>query len=156
MRLRVASVGQRMPSWVADGWAEYAKRMPRELPLELIEIPVQKRARNADIKRLKQLEGRDLLAAVTPGYRIVALDGKGASWSTKDLAGRLEFWMGDGRHCGFLVGGPDGLDRACLESADESWSLGSLTLPHPLVRVVLAEQLYRAWTITQNHPYHRA
>ncbi len=156
MRLRVSSVGQRMPRWVTEGWTEYAGRMPRELALELHEIRLRKRSRNADIKRLVKEESEALLASVSPGYRIVALDHSGRAWSTAQLAARLEAWMADGRPCGFLVGGPDGLGEACLEAAEERWSLGPLTLPHPLVRVVVAEQLYRAWTITQNHPYHRA
>lgn len=156
MRLRVASIGQRMPGWVQEGWDEYARRMPRELNLELHEIPLQKRGRNPDIPRLVRQEAEGLLSAVTPDHHMVALDRSGRAWTTEQLAGRLEAWMSGGRHCGFLIGGPDGLDRSCLEQADECWSLGPLTLPHPLVRVVLAEQLYRAWTIIKNHPYHRA
>jgi 23S rRNA (pseudouridine1915-N3)-methyltransferase len=156
MRLIVASVGQRMPSWVCDGWAEYARRMPRELSLELREVPLARRGRNADVPRLRRDEGAALLSSAGSGARIVALDRGGSAWSTERLAQRVEAWMGEGRDCAFLIGGPDGLDPACLEAADEAWSLGPLTLPHPLVRVVLAEQLYRAWTILRNHPYHRA
>jgi len=156
MRLRVASIGQRMPHWVKEGWAEYAKRMPRELALELREIPLRKRGNNADVARLLREEGEALLACAAPGGRVVALDAGGRPWSSMQLAARLEAWMGDGRDCVFLIGGPDGLDSACLDAADECWSLGPLTLPHPLVRVIVAEQLYRAWTVTRNHPYHRA
>ncbi len=156
MRLRVASVGQRMPAWVTEAWQEYARRMPRELPLELVEIPLKKRGNNPDIPRLRREEGEALRAATSPDYHVIALDGRGKPWSTEQLAERLEDWMGNGRHCGFLVGGPDGLDEGCLAGANERWSLGKLTYPHPLVRVILAEQLYRAWTITRNHPYHRA
>ncbi len=145
-----------MPGWVADAWEEYARRMPRELPLELREIPTRKRGRNPDVARLKRDEGQALLAALSPAERVIALDGRGKAWSTEHLATRLETWMGEGADCAFLVGGPDGLDAACLERAAERWSLGPLTFPHPLVRVILAEQLYRAWTITRNHPYHRA
>jgi 23S rRNA (pseudouridine1915-N3)-methyltransferase len=156
MRLIVASVGQRMPSWVDDGWIDYARRMPRELTLDLREVPLGRRGRNADLARLRRDEGVALLAATGAGARRVALDRDGRPWSTERLARRLEAWRGEGRDCAFLVGGPDGLAPACLEAADETWSLGPLTLPHPLVRVVLAEQLYRAWTIISNHPYHRA
>lgn len=156
MLLKVASVGRRMPGWVTTGWQEYARRMPRELPLELQEINPGKRGRNVDIARLRKAEGEALLAAVTPDFRIIALDGAGKAWSTAQLARRLAEWMQQGRSCGFLIGGADGLDPACLAAADERWSLGPLTLPHPLVRVVLAEQLYRAWTIISHHPYHRA
>jgi 23S rRNA (pseudouridine1915-N3)-methyltransferase len=156
MRLTVASVGQRMPGWVADGWREYARRMPREVPLELREIPLRKRSKNADIRRLRRDEGEALLSALGGDCRLVSLDPGGRLWSTEQLAERLEAWMADGVDIGFMVGGPDGLDDACLERSHERWSLGPLTFPHPLVRVILAEQLYRAWSITRNHPYHRA
>jgi len=156
MRLLVATIGQRMPHWVTEAWVEYARRLPPELVLELKDLPLAKRGRNADLNRLRRQEGQALLAAVPTGFRIVALDQRGTPWSTGELACQLEGWMADGRQCAFLVGGPDGLDTACLEAADQHWSLGPLTLPHPLVRVILAEQLYRAWSITRNHPYHRA
>lgn len=155
MRLRVISVGQKMPGWVDNAWQEYARRLPPELPLELHEVPLRKRGKNPDINRLRRDEGQDLLSA-SSGQHTVALDGRGKPWSTEQLASRLEAWMGGGQDCAFLVGGPDGLDTACLDAARERWSLGPLTFPHPLVRVILAEQLYRAWTITRNHPYHRA
>lgn len=145
-----------MPGWVDEGWREYARRLPRELVLELREIPLGKRSRNADIARLRRAEGAALLSAFGSGCRLVALDGRGAAWSTERLAAKLEDWMADGVDVGFLVGGPDGLDEQCLARAHDRWSLGPLTFPHPLVRVILAEQLYRAWTITRNHPYHRA
>lgn len=145
-----------MPGWVEEGWREYARRMPRELALELREIPLGKRSKNADIARLRRAEGEALVAACGSGCHLVALDGGGVAWSTERLAARLEAWMSGGVDVGFLVGGPDGLDDACLARVDERWSLGPLTFPHPLVRVILAEQLYRAWTITRNHPYHRA
>lgn len=145
-----------MPGWVTDAWQDYARRMPRELNLELREIPLQKRGKNADLARLKRDEGRALLAATAPGDQLVALDGCGKPWSTEQLAGHLETWMGQGGNACFLIGGPDGHDPECLARAQQRWSLGALTLPHPLVRVVLAEQLYRAWTIINGHPYHRA
>lgn len=144
-----------MPGWVNDAWHEYARRLPPELPLELHEVPIRKRGKNPDINRLRREEGVQLLSA-SSGQHTVALDGRGKAWSTQQLAERLEAWMGGGQDCAFLVGGPDGLDAACLDAAQERWSLGPLTYPHPLVRVILAEQLYRAWTITRNHPYHRA
>ena len=156
MRLRVVSVGQRMPGWVSDAWHDYARRMPRELSLELREIPLQKRGKNADLARLKRDEGRALLAATSSGDHLVALDGRGKPWSTEQLAGHLETWMGQGSDACFLIGGPEGHDPDCLARTHQRWSLGALTLPHPLVRVVLAEQLYRAWTIINGHPYHRA
>lgn len=155
MQLLVAAVGQRMPAWVQQAWAEYAGRFPRGLSLELREIPLAKRSRNAVIDKLRAAEGRALLAAAPAAYRVVALDERGRQWSTAELAGQLENWMRDERGVCFLVGGPDGLAEECRERAQDVWALGRLTLPHPMVRALLAEQLYRAWTITQNHPYHR-
>lgn len=156
MQLLVAAVGQRMPAWVNEAWTEYSRRMPPGLPLNLREIPMSKRGKNADTARLVAAESEALLAAMPARSRTIALDVRGKAWSTEKLASQLEDWMGEGRDVGFMVGGPDGISHEGLSQADERWSLGPLTLPHPLVRVVLAEQLYRAWTITQNHPYHRA
>ena len=156
MKLLVAAVGQRMPGWVNEAWNEYVRRMPAGLGLSLREIALAKRGKNADTKRLTALESMALFDAMPKRARIVALDVRGQSWSTEKLAVKLEEWMGDGRDVGFMIGGPDGISADIMKKADTRWSLGPLTLPHPLVRVVLAEQLYRAWTITQNHPYHRA
>jgi len=156
MQLLVAAIGQRMPRWVNEAWTEYSRRMPPELGLSLREIPLAKRGKNADTKRLTAVESKALHDAMPARARIIALDVQGQAWSTEKLADRLEEWMGDGRDVGFMIGGPDGIAPDVLQKAHDRWSLGPLTLPHPLVRVVLAEQLYRAWTITQNHPYHRA
>lgn len=156
MHLMVAAVGQRMPAWVTEAWREYARRMPPSLDLSLREITLAKRGKNADTRRLKKIESQALYAALPSGSHIIGLDVHGQSWSTEKLAAKLEDWMGDGRDVGFMIGGPDGISADILQQADTRWSLGPLTLPHPLVRVVLAEQLYRAWTITCNHPYHRA
>jgi 23S rRNA (pseudouridine1915-N3)-methyltransferase len=156
VQLTVAAVGQRMPLWVQTAWQEYAKRFPRGLSLELKQIPLAKRAKNADVDALRQSEGAALLEAVPRGHRIIALDGRGKQWSTPELAQRLENWMREEHGACFLIGGPDGLPAICRDRAQDVWALGRLTLPHPLVRAILAEQLYRAWTITQNHPYHRS
>ncbi len=156
MQLLVAAVGQRMPNWVNEGWNEYARRMPPGLALTLREINLEKRGKNADTRRLAAVESKALIDAMPARARVVALDVRGQSWSTEKLAAHLEQWMQEGRDVGFMIGGPDGIDADIMQQADDRWSLGPLTLPHPLVRVVLAEQLYRAWTITQNHPYHRA
>jgi 23S rRNA (pseudouridine1915-N3)-methyltransferase len=145
-----------MPDWVQTAWQEYAKRFPRGLSLNLKEIPLAKRSKNADPESLRQAEGIALLEAVPRGHRIVALDQRGKQWSTMELAQRLENWMREENGVCFLIGGPDGLAAGCREQAQDVWALGRLTLPHPLVRTILAEQLYRAWTITQNHPYHRS
>ena len=155
MRLCVAAVGQRMPGWVDQAWTDYSRRFPPSLPLELKQIKTPRRSKNADVAASRRKEGEDLLGAIAPGDLVVALDVLGKPWSTMDLSQRLEGWMQEGRSVTFLVGGPDGLSSTCLARADLKWSLGSGTYPHALVRVMLAEQLYRAWSITQNHPYHR-
>ena len=156
MQLLVAAVGQRMPGWVSEAWTEYARRMPPGMTLSLREISLAKRGKNADTKRLTSIESKALYEAMPARARVIALDVRGRAWSTEKLATQMEMWMGDGRDVGFMIGGPEGIDAGIMQKADDRWSLGPLTLPHPLVRVVLAEQLYRAWTITQNHPYHRA
>jgi 23S rRNA (pseudouridine1915-N3)-methyltransferase len=155
MRFTVVSIGQRMPSWVVSGWTEYSKRFPRGFSLTLREVPAIKRSRNADIDSICRIEGEALLAAAPAQGHLIALDERGGQWSTSELAGHMTEWMKSRPDVTFLIGGPDGLSAACRDRAEVCWSLGKLTLPHPLVRVVLAEQLYRAWTITQNHPYHR-
>ena len=145
-----------MPAWVDAGWHEYARRFPRQVVLELREVPAVRRTRNADVDAIRSRESAALLAATGGSGRLVALDEGGRQWSTVELAAQLSTWMQQGQDVHFLVGGPDGLTQDCIRQAEVCWSLGSLTLPHPMVRLVLAEQLYRAWTITQNHPYHRA
>ncbi len=155
MRIHLLCVGNRMPEWVAAGYSEYAKRMPRECELVLREIPPGKRGKNADIMRAMEEEGQKMQAAIPTGDRVVALDLSGSEWSTPQLAEALSRWLADGRNVTLLVGGPDGLAPECLARADERWRLSALTFPHPLVRIVLAEQLYRAWGILHNHPYHR-
>jgi 23S rRNA (pseudouridine1915-N3)-methyltransferase len=155
MRIRLVAVGTRMPAWVEEGFREYAKRMPRECTLELREIPSGKRGANADIPRLMQEEGERMLAALAPREHVVALDLGGQEWSTAELSGKLEQWLGLGSDTALLVGGPDGLAPSCLERARQRWRLSALTLPHPLVRILVAEQIYRAWTLLNQHPYHR-
>ncbi|MFO1371169.1 MAG: 23S rRNA (pseudouridine(1915)-N(3))-methyltransferase RlmH [Candidatus Competibacteraceae bacterium] len=156
MKIHLLAIGVRMPDWVKAGYAEYAGRLPRECALQLLEIPAGKRSHNADVARLIRDEGERLLAAVPAGSRIIALDERGQEWSTAHLAERLASWLREGSDLSLLIGGPDGLDPACRSRADPTWSLSRLTLPHPLVRVVVAEQLYRAWSLLHNHPYHRA
>ncbi|HHJ16757.1 MAG TPA: 23S rRNA (pseudouridine(1915)-N(3))-methyltransferase RlmH [Gammaproteobacteria bacterium] len=156
MQINLVAVGTRMPAWVNEGYQEYARRLPRECALKLTEIPLARRARATPVARAVDEEGKHMLAAVAPRQLAVALDVKGRAWSTEQLAGQLQGWLQDGRNVSLLVGGPDGLAPACLERAEQRWSLSTLTLPHPLVRVLLAEQLYRAWTILNNHPYHRS
>jgi 23S rRNA (pseudouridine1915-N3)-methyltransferase len=155
MRFSVVAIGQRMPNWVQLGWNEYAKRFPRGMELELKELPLAHRSRSSRPETARANETNALLAAVPAGHGLVALDGKGQQWTTLELATQMQHWMQQGRDVSFLIGGPDGLDPSCFKRAEARWSLGKLTLPHMLVRVLLAEQLYRAWSITQNHPYHR-
>ncbi|WP_027349123.1 23S rRNA (pseudouridine(1915)-N(3))-methyltransferase RlmH [Halotalea alkalilenta] len=155
MKLRVLAVGTRMPGWVVEGVEEYRKRMPRECQLAIEEIAPGPRGKNADVARAIAQEGDRMLARLDGDLQIVALDVQGRPWSTPELATRLDGWKLDGRDVALLIGGPDGLDPRCLARAEAHWSLSRLTLPHPLVRVVLAEQLYRAWTLSIGHPYHR-
>jgi 23S rRNA (pseudouridine1915-N3)-methyltransferase len=155
MIIRLIAVGNKMPAWVTEGYQEYAKRFPASCTLELIEIPPEKRTKTSDIKRLKQREGEKILAVINPSHRILALEVSGKSWSTEQLSQHLTAWHQDGRNSDLLIGGPDGLSAECLQKAEIKWSLSPLTLPHPLVRIVVAEQLYRAITIMQGHPYHR-
>ena len=155
MKLQLVAVGTKMPTWVTTGFQEYQRRFPRDLPLELIEISAGKRGKNADIERILQREGEQMLAAVAKSACIVTLDIPGRPWTTPQLATELERWQMDGRDVAILIGGPEGLAPACKAAAEQSWSLSTLTLPHPLVRVVAAESLYRAWSVNNNHPYHR-
>jgi 23S rRNA (pseudouridine1915-N3)-methyltransferase len=155
VKLRLVAVGTRMPAWVTAGYLDYAERMPRELKLELVELPLAVRGKNADLERAKKAEGDKLLERSAGCVRVM-LDERGASWASTDLANRLKAWMQDGRDVALLVGGPDGHSAEVQKAADERWSLSKLTLPHALVRVLIAEQLYRAWSLTANHPYHRA
>lgn len=155
MRIRLIAVGTRMPGWVQDGYAEYARRLPRDCAVELLELPLGQRGKNPDIERALAKEGEAMLATLGRTDWVIALDVKGAAWSTEQLAGQLSDWRMSGRNCSLLIGGPDGLAPACLARSDQRWSLSSLTLPHPLVRVLVIEQLYRACTILANHPYHK-
>jgi len=146
MRFRLLSIAHKSPAWLQEGFNEYAKRLPASCHLELIEIPAEKRLHLADEK---------MLALIKPQHHVVALDVKGKSWSTAQLAERLEAWRQQGKNIDLLIGGADGLAPACQQKAHESWSLSPLTFPHLLVRLMVAEQLYRAWSILQGHPYHR-
>lgn len=145
-----------MPRWVTQGVDEYVRRLPPECRLTLYEIPLGRRGKGADVQRALHTEGQRMLSAVPSGAWVVALDERGRQWSSKELSGQFADWLQQGRDVVLLVGGPDGLAPACRERADQSWSLSRLTLPHALVRVLVAEQLYRAWSILANHPYHRA
>lgn len=144
-----------MPAWVAAGFEQYRKRLGRELPFTLRELPSAMRGRACDPVRVLEEEHRRLLAAVPGGARVVLLDERGSPWSTRQLAERVSAWRQDGRDVALLVGGPDGVSPGLRGRADDLWSLGPLTLPHPLVRVIVVEQLYRAVSLLAGHPYHR-
>ncbi|PID51391.1 MAG: 23S rRNA (pseudouridine(1915)-N(3))-methyltransferase RlmH [Pasteurellales bacterium] len=154
MKIQLIAVGTKMPQWVTTAFEEYQRRFPKDIPFELIEIPAGKRGKNADIKRILDQEGQSMLN-MCGRNRIVTLDIPGKPWKTEQLAQQLESWKNDGRDVSLLIGGPEGLSQECKQRAEQSWSLSPLTLPHPLVRVIVAESLYRAWSLTVNHPYHR-
>jgi 23S rRNA (pseudouridine1915-N3)-methyltransferase len=158
VRLLILTLSHRQPAWVDAGFAEYARRMPREVRLELTELRPEPRPDNAGpaaVARLLEREAERLAAAIPRGALKVVLDERGSALTTRQLAGHLERWLGEGRDAAFLVGSADGLAPSIREGADAVLSLSALTLPHGLVRVLLAEQLYRAFSLLHNHPYHR-
>lgn len=155
MRVRLLAVGTRMPAWVNQGVEEYRRRLPRDFALEVEEIAPGQRGKNADIPRAMAQEAERIRARLRGDERVVALEVGGRPWSTEQLAEQAEGWRLEGRDLALLVGGPDGLAPELSAAADQRWSLSPLTLPHPLVRILLAEQLYRAWTLMVGHPYHR-
>ena len=157
MKLHIVSVGHKPPAWVSSGFLDYTRRMPRELPVILTEVRPALRGGNsaAQIDRARATERDRILAVIPSGGVKVALDERGRTMTTAELAGRFEEWMTQGRDICFLIGGADGLDDEIRRNADLVFSLSRLTMPHALVRVVLAEQLYRATSIIRNHPYHR-
>ncbi|TLX21886.1 23S rRNA (pseudouridine(1915)-N(3))-methyltransferase RlmH [Thermomonas fusca] len=156
MKARLIAVGERAPGWVAQGFSEYQKRLSHWLPLDLVEVEPGVRGKGRDTARAMSDEGARVLAALPKNAHVVALDGRGKMHSSEQLAQRLEHWRGQGRDLAFLIGGPEGHAAEVIARADEHWSLGPLTLPHMLVRLVLAEQIYRAAALLANHPYHRA
>ncbi|MNM84087.1 Ribosomal RNA large subunit methyltransferase H [compost metagenome] len=156
MKARLIATGERAPSWVAHGFSEYQKRLSHWLPLELVEIEPGLRGKGRDPKRAIEDEGKRVLAALPKNAYVVALDVPGRQLSSEQLAQRLEHWRSQGRDLAFLIGGPEGHAAEVSAVADEKWSIGPLTLPHMLVRLVVAEQLYRAAAMLANHPYHRA
>ena len=156
MKARLIAVGERAPSWVAEGFSEYQKRLSHWLPFGLTEITPGIRGKGRDAARAQSDEGQRVLAAIPKNAYVVLLEGTGKNYSSEQLAERLEFWRQQGRDIAFLIGGPEGHSPEVLAKADEQWSIGALTLPHMLVRLVVAEQVYRAASLLANHPYHRA
>ena len=144
-----------MPGWVQQGYDDYAKRLPRECQLVLKEIAPDKRGKSCDIARIIKDEGERMVLAIAKGSYVVALDMTGKAWTTPEMASALQRWLDSGQNVALLIGGPEGLSDAVKQLANETWSLSNLTFPHPLVRIIVAEQLYRAWSLLNHHPYHR-
>ncbi len=156
MRIRLITVSNKQPRWVTDGYEHYARRFDRRCAIELVEVPLARRSAAIPVERAVEDESRRMLRHVASGAHVVILERDGRPWSTEQLAARLEDWRMAGAPVCLLVGGPDGLGPACASRAVERWSLSALTLPHGLVRIVVAEALYRADSLLQGHPYHRA
>lgn len=155
MHIHILAVGQKMPAWVSSGYDEFIKRLPKEFTPLLKEIPPGRRSKNSDLKRAIAEESQRLLQAIPKDCTVIALDENGKSWTTRKLADHMSNWTCSGRDVALIIGGADGLSNEVKQRADMTWSLSALTLPHALVRVVLAEQIYRAWSLMTNHPYHR-
>lgn len=155
MKLYIVAVGKNMPAWVSAGFLEYIRRLPADYETRLIEISAEKRTKKADIQKIIATEETKIKAAIPKNALCIALDRMGKTISTEALAENLQTWHDNQEIIYFVIGGPEGLSKNFLNKANAIWSLSALTLPHPLVRVVLAEQLYRAWSMNVNHPYHR-
>jgi 23S rRNA (pseudouridine1915-N3)-methyltransferase len=154
MKLRIISVGHKMPSWIEAGCTEYIKRMPREATIEIIEIKPEKRAAGNNSENIQLIEAKRILAAVGKDY-LVALDERGKQLTTLETAAQFKHWQTLGFDIALIIGGADGLHTSVKEKAKQLWSLSTLTMPHGMVRVMLCEQLYRAYSVVTNHPYHR-
>jgi 23S rRNA (pseudouridine1915-N3)-methyltransferase len=154
LKLRIISVGHKMPAWVETGCAEYIKRMPREASVEIIEIKPEKRAAGNNTENIQLIEAKRILEAVGKDY-CIALDERGKQFTTLETAEQFKHWQNLGRDIALVIGGADGLHTTIKQKADKLWSLSKLTMPHGMVRVMLSEQLYRAYSVVNNHPYHR-
>lgn len=156
MKIKIIAVGTKMPNWLISAYQDYAKRLPNHLTLSLIEIPLAIRSKkNQDAAHFKEEEGQAILKKINSEDFVIALEVKGQLWNTIELAKQLQDWQTLGRNICLIIGGPDGLSESCLQRANVKWSLSPLTLPHHIVRLVIVEQLYRAWSVLQGHPYHR-
>ena len=156
MRISLVTVGLRMPAWVEQGYQEYAKRLSKDSALKLVEVAAYKRTKNTVTEVAMQAEGKKILSAIPKNNYVVVLDERGEQWSTLQLAEQMKKWTQSGDDVALVVGGADGLSDQVKAKANKKWALSALTLPHPLVRVMVAEQIYRAWSVVNNHPYHRA
>jgi 23S rRNA (pseudouridine1915-N3)-methyltransferase len=155
LKLLLLAATNRQPAWIDAGYDDYAKRLRGRCTLELKALPLARRSVSAPLERVLADEAARMLAAIPAGAHVVALREQGQPWSTAELAAKLERWMTVGAPVVLLIGGPDGLGDPCVARANEHWSLGPLTLPHGLARVLAAEALYRAWSVLEHHPYHR-
>jgi len=155
MKIHLITIGTHMPSWVTSAYDTYAKRLPKSCELILHEIPMPKRQKNTSIEKLKKQEAELISQKIPANNHIIALDEHGKQWTTQQLANDFSTWLSSGQDTVLIIGGPDGLDQSILNKAHSKHALSGLTLPHPLVRVIVAEQIYRAWSILNNHPYHR-
>lgn len=155
MHLRLIAVGDKQPAWINTACTDYIGRLPRQWKFQLETIATALRTKNSNKNTAVETEGRKVLASVRPGDFMVLLDERGKALSSRDLGEQLREWLSAGRDLCFVIGGPDGVSPACAARADLRWSLSRMTLPHGLARVMFCEQLYRAWTLTQGHPYHR-
>ncbi len=156
MQIHMLAIGKKMPDWIDAGFKEYQRRLKTTMPLNLIELATTRKSNSQDSKTVIREEGEKLLSAIPDGSWVIALDEHGKQWDSKGLASQLEKWAGHSSNIALMIGGADGLDKACLDRADQTWSLSPLTLPHAMVRVVVTEQIYRAWSLNNNHPYHRS
>ncbi|MGB1799443.1 MAG: 23S rRNA (pseudouridine(1915)-N(3))-methyltransferase RlmH [Gammaproteobacteria bacterium] len=155
MQIDLIAVGKKMPTWIESGFKEYTKRLPKNINFKLIEITPATRSKNNNADNYKHKEQEKIEAALSPKSIIIALDERGKSINSQQLAKQLQSWNDDNQHISLIIGGADGLNESLKKKANQLWSLSAMTLPHGLVRVMIAEQIYRAWSITQNHPYHR-
>ncbi|MEA1987665.1 MAG: 23S rRNA (pseudouridine(1915)-N(3))-methyltransferase RlmH [Pseudomonadota bacterium] len=155
MVIHFITVGQKMPKWVQDGYAEYAKRLPKSCAIKLVELPMAQRGKTGSADKYKAEEAKKILAAIPKGAQLIVLDENGQQVTTKGLALKLEDWLASGQDVALVVGGPDGLEQSLIQQAKWKWGLSKLTMPHPMVRILVAEQIYRAYSVINNHPYHR-
>ena len=155
MKLIILAVGHKMPSWITEGFNEYTKRMPREAKIELLEIKPEPRTTGKSVVQIMDAEALRIRAALPPDILKIVLDERGSHWTTKQLAQQMQVWMGGGRDVAFIIGGADGLHESVRSGANQLLALSAMVLPHGMVRVLLAEQLYRAHSLLHNHPYHR-
>ena len=155
MRIQIIAMGDRMPGWVQQAYNEYIKRIGAGLTIELVEISPEKRGKSSDMQRIMTKEAERMRQSIPKGNYVVALDKEGKSWSTEMLAGKISTWQEQGHNISILIGGPEGMTQELLSEANERVSLSAMTFPHPVVRIILAEQLYRAYSILNNHPYHK-